>query len=163
MGKFKAKEPKWIRGWEHWQCGHCREWKRRSGFQNLYSRLNGLAPICRVCCANKDRRDHATNPEKARAANKRWRQANKEQRLEYFDQYRFFHKDRLNARRYAKEAIGRGDIIRPLNCECCGNPCLPDAHHDSYDQDRWLVVTFMCKPCHGWTHAKRREQNDLRT
>jgi hypothetical protein len=40
----------------------------------------------------------------------------------------------------------------------CGTPGGVEGHHDSYEPERHLVVCWMCDPCHGFTHARRREQ-----
>ena len=51
-------------------------------------------------------------------------------------------------------AVADGSLIRPDCCEICGAACKPEGHHDSYDEDRRLIVAWLCRSCHGRIHAK---------
>lgn len=52
-------------------------------------------------------------------------------------------------------AIKLGKLVRPTQCEVCPSTRNIHAHHDSYDEDRWLVVAWMCARCHRSLHNQR--------
>lgn len=61
-------------------------------------------------------------------------------------------KQKIRARRKARHAISKGDIVRPDRCEECGEVGQIDAHHPDYD--RPLDVEFLCKQCHYERHSR---------
>ena len=72
--------------------------------------------------------------------------------------WRLRYPDHAKAHSRVLWAIKSGKIVRPNECSNCGNQCKPDAHHDSYDESQWLVVRWMCKPCHRAHHRKYPDQ-----
>jgi hypothetical protein len=76
-------------------------------------------------------------------------------------------KAKNRARHKAKQALIRGIIKRPDNCETCGMPDAPlrDGrsglrmdHHMGYDEDNWINVIFICVKCDGNQMIKREEE-----
>lgn len=45
-----------------------------------------------------------------------------------------------------------GRLKRETSCFCCGSDKYVQAHHASYDEDMWLVVTWLCASCHQTLH-----------
>lgn len=68
------------------------------------------------------------------------------------------HPDRVKAHSKVMCAIRSGSMVRPNQCSFCGCECKPEAHHDSYDKSQWLVVRWLCKPCHRSHHRKYPDQ-----
>lgn len=68
------------------------------------------------------------------------------------------HKNRNLARFAARYAIKCGKLIKPSICSNCGESGLLDAHHDSYEKEKWLDVRWLCKPCHMSHHRKYPDQ-----
>jgi hypothetical protein len=54
--------------------------------------------------------------------------------------------EKVRARRAVQQAISRGVLTRPGNCEHCGKHCRPEASHDDYAKP--LEVEWLCKRCH---------------
>jgi len=75
--------------------------------------------------------------------------------------YRERHRVKILARTAVKNAIGRGDIHKPLTCQhpgkyapqCSGR--IEGHHHKGYDPENWLEVEWLCRTCH--TAADRRK------
>lgn len=56
---------------------------------------------------------------------------------------------RQRAHSAVHSALKRGLIVKASECEiCAARPSRLEAHHDSYDEDRHLVVVWVCRPCH---------------
>lgn len=47
--------------------------------------------------------------------------------------------------------IKKGTIVRPDNCQACGDEGIPHGHHDDYSKP--LDVEWLCVPCHKLEHA----------
>ena len=60
---------------------------------------------------------------------------------------------RRKARRAVQTAVEAGLLVRPAYCTSCGSRGPVVAHHESYDQDRALVVRWLCLGDH--TRADR--------
>jgi hypothetical protein len=60
----------------------------------------------------------------------------------------------VKANSKVRTAIRFGKIVRPTECSSCGCQCKPEAHHDSYEKSQWLIVRWLCKPCHCAHHRK---------
>ncbi|MDE2106074.1 MAG: hypothetical protein KGL39_53115 [Patescibacteria group bacterium] len=58
--------------------------------------------------------------------------------------------ERIRANGLINMRIRRGVMQRPANCQRCGKPCRPDAHHPDYNEPD--LVAFLCRSCHAKTH-----------
>ena len=58
------------------------------------------------------------------------------------------------ARRCVSTAIGGGFLIRPQSCSQCSKIRFVHAHHNSYAVEFWLVVEWLCVPCHRRRHIQ---------
>lgn len=68
------------------------------------------------------------------------------------------HPDHVKAHSAVLCAIRSGKMARPNQCSNCGNQCKPEAHHDNYEKSQWLVVRWLCQPCHRSHHRKYPDQ-----
>ena len=56
-------------------------------------------------------------------------------------------------------AIRAGILVRPKQCPECEREVPVQAHHESYDPERWLEVEWLCSRCHIRAHASRPHLN----
>jgi hypothetical protein len=56
------------------------------------------------------------------------------------------------ARMAVRNALRRGELVRPAHCENCLIPCKPQAHHN--DHELPLKVDWLCIDCHVDVHRK---------
>lgn len=176
MGRPR-KKPVYVDNVECWRCSVCKKVKPTGEFNKASGNTNGLSSCCRDCQKKQNdsyranpeglkkaractRRWNAENPEQFRANCKRAREENKVDRLVYEKTYNEANPEKRWAKSAVQHALEGGQLFKPERCEV--NGCIKplDAHHDSYDRDRWLVVVWMCKRCHRWTHARLRDQAD---
>jgi ribosomal protein S27AE len=54
------------------------------------------------------------------------------------------------ARRKVRDAVKRGDLVRPERCPKCGRKCVVQAHHPDYG--RPLDIEWLCASCHKLYH-----------
>lgn len=171
------KKPIVVDGVECWVCLACKEIKPAERFCKHKRRHNGLNSICKDCQkiqndayrANPEglkkaracaRRWNAANSERYRANIKRARTENKAARVVYEKAYDKANPEKRLAKRAVQTAVQQGRLSKPKACEVCESSRPLDAHHDSYDRDRWLVVVWMCKRCHRWTHMRWTDQSN---
>jgi hypothetical protein len=65
---------------------------------------------------------------------------------------------KIAARKAVIRAIELGLILRPVACSVCENYGKVEAHHDSYERERWLDVRWLCRKCHMEHHRKYPDQ-----
>ncbi len=97
------------------------------------------------------------NSDRVRENSERYYQRNRDSIIEYQKQYGTKYPERLAARYAVNEAVKRGDLIRPDECEMCGKKCKPHGHHAAYSRDRWLVVIWLCAGCHRYVHEQQKK------
>lgn len=73
-------------------------------------------------------------------------------RLNRASQIKYPEKQR--SRKAVMLALKSGKLVRPQSCSACMKTCVPEAHHESYDQDKRLDVRWLCKQCHEAHHRK---------
>lgn len=49
-------------------------------------------------------------------------------------------------------AVRDGRLEKKTSCENCGSEYRVQAHHESYEEDRWLDVVWLCDKCHKERH-----------
>lgn len=62
--------------------------------------------------------------------------------------------ERSRARDAVAKAIRSGALVPAAQCACGGQPV--EAHHESYERDRWLDVEWLCHRCHARRHGEER-------
>lgn len=107
---------------------------------------------CKEKARERCRKWRQKYPEKQRARINKWRKENPEKMREYRRKrwQTDIYKLRDRAWTAVAYALKRGTIIKPLNCELCGDPSSAtnklDAHHEDYHQK--LLIVWWCRKCH---------------
>jgi hypothetical protein len=65
--------------------------------------------------------------------------------------YRQKYYYKFQARRKVTQAVARGKLIKPLECENCHQKKLLDGHHNDYSKP--FDVHWYCRACHLYFHA----------
>ena len=89
-------------------------------------------------CRAMWRRIYYENPEKNKLHSERRKGTNKE-----------------NARKYLRNEIQAGRIIKPNSCEKCGTNSVLHGHHTDYNKP--LEVKWLCSFCHGLEHRMYKD------
>lgn len=81
--------------------------------------------------------------------------------LEYnrIRQYREQNPNKQKAHSAVNNAVRDNRLIRPDECEVCSCKCTPHGHHESYEEEHWLDVVWLCIPCHA---ARHKELNKIK-
>jgi len=148
-GKCKTEKPvdlfprhKNLKGGRHHYCKKC----MRNYFKNYYFKNAALIGqkyrIKRLEYYQKIKSD----PEKYAKLLARQNRNRKARRLR--------NPIQVKANSKVRAAFRSGKIVRPNECSSCGFQCKPEAHHDSYEKSQWLVVRWLCRPCHSAYHRK---------
>jgi hypothetical protein len=150
------KKPVYVNGVKCWICSKCNQALPESSFGPDKKRPLGIRSACRVCM-NADSRTYTASGKRKK------RKYNKELMVNYVMDSRRRNPEKYDARCAVFNAIRRGDLVRPMACECCGEASSRiEAHHDSYAEGDALRVVWMCVPCHKWTHVEQGKQDALR-
>lgn len=54
-------------------------------------------------------------------------------------------------------AVRAGILEKKTSCENCGSEYRVQAHHESYEEDKWLDVVWLCNTCHKERHKMINE------
>lgn len=65
---------------------------------------------------------------------------------------RFHYEMQCRAQQAVSKAMRQGRLVRKP-CETCGD-AESYAHHDSYEEPKWMVVRWLCSKHHHQWHAK---------
>jgi hypothetical protein len=68
-----------------------------------------------------------------------------------YEEFREREAKRNSARQKVKQALRIGKIVRPGECEICGEDRELQAHHTDYTKP--LDVVFLCVSCHASVHS----------
>lgn len=141
-------------------CTKCGLAKSVYEFGKHKQQKTGLRPACKDCAKALAKKHREENPEHHRTL----RGNRKEYISVYMKEYRIKNKEKLNqqckdwaakypwkvrAKTAVSDAIRKGVLVRPDNCEECGNT-KPEAHHDDYNKQ--LDVRWLCRLCHKAWH-----------
>ena len=170
-----AKQPVQVNGIDHWACPSCKNTLSADSFSKGKSNPNGLRSHCKACDAKRDakrnsnpvtmaarrarkRRHYRDNTARAKEVASAWKSKNRKRQAEYHAEWKKANSAACSANKVIKAALIHGEIVKPCSCEVCDSSKPLEGHHDSYDRDRWLTVTWMCIRCHRWHHARHRDQ-----
>lgn len=97
----------------------------------------------------------AQTREKRKVYAKGYNQRHSAERAAYQREYRRLHPsqkspERIRIQSAVRNALRRGDLMRPTSCSRCLKPCKPQGHHADYSKP--LEVTWLCKACHTLEH-----------
>ena len=135
------------------KCGKCGISKPVTEFSRQKKTADGFQFACKTCqvAYTRTRREKPENRERARHANRRDYERNKERRLAQYAALRIAHPERGAARMAIATAIRSGKIRAPQNCQQCGRQAKTEAHHRDYSKP--LEVVWLCACCHKRIHA----------
>ena len=133
-------------------------------------------PSCVRCSTEKEPTEFYDSDRTCKECRKRRVRENRRQKIDYYrahDRVRSAlpHRAELRKRvsiewkatnpdhRRAQVALGNalrdGKVVRPDECEGCGQAARIEAHHHDYSKP--LVVVWLCKPCHAIADKIRRK------
>ncbi len=101
------------------------------------------------------------NREKFKISQNKFRCSEKGRRYyrEYKIEYKKNNLEKIKANLILKNAIRKGEIIRPRACTICEKTgCRIEGHHDDYIKA--LEVVWCCKPCHSILDKERRKREE---
>lgn len=148
----KRRPIKIINGIEFYRCGKCGDFLPREGFYKNKRTILGITSECRKCHSKTSIRSR--NKDTARDNNRMFM---RKYRSENMDACRRRERQRTRikdekyiARKELNLAVNRNEIIKPLDCEECGQRVKLTAHHEDYSKP--LEVAWLCYECHGIKH-----------
>lgn len=63
------------------------------------------------------------------------------------------HPEHKRARDAVYRALKDGTLIKPLQCQECGEVKSLQGHHESYEESKFLQVEWVCRKCHRKKHG----------
>jgi len=100
----------------------------------------------------KQARNRKANLEKYRDRENRWRRLNPEKVAAKNAARPPEPRDHQNARRAVRDAVKRGEIVRPETCNRCSATGRIYGHHHDYQKQ--LEVEWLCAACHRNEHLR---------
>lgn len=140
------------------ECTKCGETKSLGEFSPRKGKLFARSSRCKLCCAEIARERYRKDPTKDLERATKWQNENR-QRVYELARTRYKktgRTEKMSARVAVNKAIKKG-ILSRRPCEICGNP-KTEAHHSSYEPDKWLDVIFLCPKHHEELHKRLRTQ-----
>jgi len=67
--------------------------------------------------------------------------------------------EKYKARNAVNNSIRNGTLLKIDLCENCGDDYRVQAHHESYEEDRWLDIVWLCDKCHKKRHKQINKEN----
>jgi uncharacterized protein (DUF983 family) len=128
----------------HKRCPRCEQTKPIGAFYVSKGRPVGW---CKWCSAQRNAQVWQTKPKRrghTEADKARWREAMRRHRRKY--------PEREKARAAISRRMFRGTIVRPTNCQRCGEQRKVQAHHADYSKP--LDVLWLCSVCHREQHRR---------
>ena len=140
---------------------HCKVCKKAAAIKNREANVDYYREYDRQRANNPDRVEARKEYAKTEAyreshnkANRKYNEANKEKNADRLREYRKLNPEKDKARYMISYAVKKGDLIKPKNCEDCGEETSLHGHHEDYSKP--LDVIWVCPKCHGFRH-----RNDL--
>ncbi len=122
-------------------CKGCNIEKFKDKFTDDFHRKDGKYPLCKDCCAKRQREYYKLHSHTFYLNNVRFRSK---------------HSDIKRAWWIVRRAIDEGKLIRPLKCQRCGtSDSIIEAHHwRGYSDEHILDVQWLCRSCHRMADRK---------
>lgn len=138
----------------HKKCFKCGETKHLSLFYKHSQMADGHVNKCKEC-NKKDVRENREDKNEYYIAYDKKRSSEPERnakKLSYSKKYTKENPIKRKAQNSIEYKIKSGQILKPCTCEFCGSSKSIHAHHSSYSEDMWNVVTWLCGKCHVRLH-----------
>jgi len=154
---WKRRPTKVENGVTLYRCGKCFGFFPFDDFYKSKRTILGIKGECKQChmrtCIDSRDKDaarersaqymvkaRAADPEKFRAIDREKHKASKAK-----------YPEKIAARQAVNDAVKRGELIRPNECEDCSTTkFVLHGHHDDYSKP--LAVRWLCPKCHGKVH-----------
>lgn len=141
---------------KHKRCFKCGETKPLSDFYKHPRMADGHVNKCKEC-NKKDVRENRSDSldyyrEYDRIRGQDLQADRYKKKLEYGREYRRNNQHKKKAQTAVSCAIKSGTLVKQTHCEYCGKSGRLHAHHSSYSEDMYLVVTWLCGACHAILH-----------
>lgn len=86
-------------------------------------------------------------------ANHNWKGGISKDHARYLTIQRKRYPEHKAARNAVYEALKKGTLVKPQACIDCGKEGKLEGHHESYEEDKYLDVVWICKTCHRKRHG----------
>ena len=130
------------------KCSKCGIEKSRSEFHKDHSRKDGLHCWCKLCMKEYQQSDAGRVSSRKASAKHSLTPAGTETNRKSSAKHREKFPEKTKARKAVSNAVRDGRLIRPNHCESCFKECRPHGHYDSYKEEDWFKVDWVCKRCH---------------
>jgi hypothetical protein len=143
------------------KCTKCGEVKALDAFSVRPRGSQGRSSKCKESTAAYSRERYERRRETEIERTSKWLRENPDRMKEYRKKHaestrqymRMDYRRRpevWSARKAVNYAVASGKLKR-LPCELCGNP-KSEGHHESYEQEQWLNVRWLCRKHHVEAH-----------
>ena len=119
------------------------------------SRKDGFKVLCKTCCKEYQQ----THRKECKIYSKKHYQTNRKEILLYSKKYAKRYPERIKARNALTNALRDRKLIKK-SCEICRDK-KTNGHHDSYKEENWLKVRWLCSICHKRLHIKLNNKSKL--
>ena len=135
-------------------CSHCCKSKPITEFYKHVEMKDGHRNICKTCSISESLAYNQS--EKGKTVKGLYRTSIGGRRKHGIDTAKFkaLHPEVPAAHNAVNNAVRDGKLKRPSCCSICGAKCLPHGHHESYANDDWLKVIWVCVNCHIDIHGR---------
>lgn len=148
------------------QCSDCGENLESSEF---YLCKSGLYWRCKTCCRIRRKEYYQRNWKQELAVNATWREANRKyerhrskelnircstQKKKSHQKWEESHPEANKAHCAVYQALKRGQLVKPRDCQRCGRVDLKIHSHHHKGYERKLDIEWICASCHRSEHTK---------
>lgn len=124
-------------------CRRCGVERPLTEFNRNRRERDGMQRTCRKCQLEVNRDWRERNPEKARAASRRYQARHPAPRAS--------SRDVRRVHSALARAVRAGTVLKPSACSVCSSNGRIEAHHEDYGKP--LEVRWLCPRCHQRVHA----------
>lgn len=144
-------------------CKKCGIEKDSSEFYANPKTKDLLAPSCKSCVKEYQRKFNAEHPENHRKNNvayvkRLWKTPEGTKQLLKLARTTYWnHPDKARTRLKTRYAIRIGKLSKPSSCTKCGSTDRIHTHHPDYSKP--LEVEWLCCKCHMTVHGRKHTEN----
>lgn len=130
-------------------CYKCGVAKELSEFCRDKSTQDGINNWCKECCKKAHHKWYLYHRQLVIDHTAKWRKDNPEKQAElqarHGRKYKAKCPEKIKARQAVADALKAGRLIKEP-CPC--GEIEVQAHHESYEKEKWLDVDWLCEKCH---------------